>query len=194
MVSYVLRMQITTRAAGFVLVIAATLALAGCAQSSPRVIPTAEPSFAPVFTSDADALAAAKKAYAGYLAASDAVAHDGGVGVDRLATWDSPSQFKQDQKSFSVMKSEGHHTTGTSTFFDTHFQSSVLTKSGSAVVVAYLCVDVSNTTLLDSKEHNVGKQRQMVVPLQVTFASTQSSSATLSIERSVPWTGTDFCF
>jgi hypothetical protein len=63
---------------GIVAGAAVALALAGCVQPPSRVIPTSTPSAAPVFASDAAALAAAKKAYVAYLAVSDAVANDGG--------------------------------------------------------------------------------------------------------------------
>ena len=48
---------------GIGVVATAVLALTGCVQPPPRVIPTSDPSAAPVFASDAAALAAAKKAY-----------------------------------------------------------------------------------------------------------------------------------
>jgi hypothetical protein len=186
-------MHITPKAAGFALLIAAALALTGCVQQAPHVIPTSEPSVAPVFKSDAAALAAAKKAYGGYLAASDQVAHDGGTGVNRLAVWDSPKQLKQDEQSFSVMKSDGHHTMGASAFSNMELQSSTVTRTGTAVVVVYVCIDVSRTTLLDSTGQNVGQSRSLVLPLEVNFESGPNSPKTLIVEGSSSWDGTNFC-
>ncbi|HMH57924.1 MAG TPA: hypothetical protein VK537_01960, partial [Galbitalea sp.] len=166
--------------------------LAGCVQPPPRVIPTSEPSSAPVFASDAAALAAAKKAYASYLAVSDAVAHDGGSESERLATWDSKAQLKRDEKSFAAMHADGHRTTGSSTFSNLALQSSELS-SGKAEVVVYVCLDISKTTLLDDSGTDVGSGRPLTLPLEVSLVSRQTGSPSLIIDRSVTWSGTDFC-
>ncbi|HEX3679638.1 MAG TPA: hypothetical protein VHU90_07950, partial [Galbitalea sp.] len=62
---------------GILVAVTAMLVLAGCVQPPPPVIPTSGPSAAPVFASDAAALAAAKKAYLAYLAVSDQILIDG---------------------------------------------------------------------------------------------------------------------
>ncbi|HEX4058901.1 MAG TPA: hypothetical protein VHX87_11370 [Galbitalea sp.] len=186
-------MRITLKAAGLSAALIATLALAGCVQPPPPVIPTSAPSATPVFTSDAAALEAAKTAYTGYLAASDAVAHDGGTGLNRLRSWVSNRQFERDTKSFEEMQSEGHHTIGSSSFERATLQSSVASPDGGAVVVVYLCIDISKTMLLDSNGVNVGKDRPLFIPLQVTFKSERPASAALDVDGSVPWSGADFC-
>jgi hypothetical protein len=48
------------------LMAASTLTVPGCVQQSRPVIPTAVPTSTPVFATDADALAAAKKTWEGY--------------------------------------------------------------------------------------------------------------------------------
>ena len=105
-------MHIASKAAGLALAIAATLALAGCVEPSPPVIPTSEPSVAPVFTSDAAALAAAKKAYLAYLAVSDQVARDGGDNADRFAGVVTASWLSKEKASAATLKSTSRRQVG----------------------------------------------------------------------------------
>jgi hypothetical protein len=179
-------------AAAVVVSAAAALILAGCVQQSPGVFPTSEPSSKPVFASNAAALAAAKKAYAGYLAVSDAVAHGGGLQVSQLASLDSATQFKRDSKSFAQMQADGHHTVGSSAFSNVALESSEV-RDGKAEVVAYICVQIGGTQLLDDAGTNVGSNRPLAVPLEVSFVSREAGSKSLLIDRSEVWSGSDFC-
>jgi hypothetical protein len=185
-------MRTRKKVAAPVLAIVVVLALAGCVQPSPHIIPTAVPTTKPVFATDAAALAAAKKAYIGYLAASDEVAHDGGEGVDRLRPWVSASQFKRDSKSLAEMKAEGHHTTGASAFSDVALERSE-TINDKAAVVAYICLQIGGTQLLDGSGANIGANRPLALPLEVSFVGTSAHAKTLIVDRSVTWSGTDFC-
>jgi hypothetical protein len=173
-------------------VLAAALALTGCADSAPPVIPTAQPSTAPVFATSADALAAAKKAYVGYLGASDLVAHEGGDRVDPLRAWDSPRQFTNDERDFDLMRSQGHHTVGESTYSYFSLESFDM-NAGRAEVIAYVCLRIDATQLLDRSGADVGASRQLAIPLQVSFVSSEAGSQKLIVDRSVVWSGTDFC-
>jgi hypothetical protein len=40
---------------------------------------------------------------------------------------------------------------------------------------------------------NVGKQRPLVIPLEVTFKSSKVSRKRLVVDGSVPWAGVNFC-
>ena len=186
------RKKVAALVVASVLAIVVSLTLAGCVQPSPRVIPTSAPSTKPVFASDPAALAAAKKAFKGYLSVSDEVAHDGGSEVSRLVPLDSASQFKRDTKSFAEMHAEGHHTIGDSEFSDVALQSSEVL-NGKAQVVAYICMQIGGTQLLDSTGANVGANRPLAVPLEVSFVSRAIGDTTLLVDRSDTWTGTDFC-
>ena len=185
-------MRTRRNALALALAVIAVVSVAGCVQSPTHVIPTSEPSSKPVFASNAAALAAAKKAYVGYLAASDEVAHDGGQGIDRLKPWVSASQFAQDQKSLQTMRAEGHHTTGVSSFSNVSLESSDVV-NGNAAVVAYICLLIGDTELLDSSGANIGVNRPVSLPLEVSFVSKVHGGRDLIIDRSVGWSGTNFC-
>ena len=74
------RRNAVAAAVGLAVVLAAAVGVTGCVQSGPAVIPTSEPGSTPVFSSNAAALAAAKKAYHSDTCqpSSDEVAADGG--------------------------------------------------------------------------------------------------------------------
>jgi hypothetical protein len=171
----------------------AVLALAGCVQPPPQVIPTSEPSAAPVFASDAAALAAAKKAFTGYLLASDSIAHAGGANVDALVSLDTPSQLARDKKTFTTLSAAGEHTAGQSKFSDFTVQSNESTGKGVVEIVAYACVDISNTQLLDDAGHPVESSRPSGAPLVLTFRNASIGSKSLLLDGSVTWQGHNFC-
>jgi hypothetical protein len=180
-------------ALAIVAAIAAAVSLGGCVQASHVVIPTSAPSVAPVFASDAQALGAAEKAYAAYLAVSDSVAQDGGNNVERLAVWETPAQFGRDKRSFAQMHAQDHHTSGSSRFSNASLQKSGETTSGKPEVTIYVCLDISQTLLLDAAGKDVGSARPLVLPLEVSFQGKTSSSRSLLVDRSVTWSGTNFC-
>jgi hypothetical protein len=184
-------MRFVTSAAGLVLV---ALVLGGCVRQPPPVVPTSTPTVAPVFATDADALAAAKTAYTGYLAASDAVGADGGRNASILSTWVSKAWFPTEAKSYLDFSKTHNVASGTTTFTDFLFERQSLTRSGDATVVAYVCLDLERVRIKDASGAIVtptGSQNH--VPLEVTFVSKSHASVLLVIDRSTPWRGADFC-
>jgi hypothetical protein len=146
-----------------------------------------------VFESDAAALAAAKKTFSRYLAISDQVANDGGANADRLSVVDSAAQLKRDTAAFAKLKASGEHTIGQSTFSDAALERSEVVDGG-AQVVAYICMRVDGTQLLDSTGADVGANRPLSVPLEVSFVSSSGGPKTsLIVDRSVGWSGKNFC-
>ena len=190
---YVLRMRTRKKVIEIVAASLGVLALAGCVQPPPRVIPTSEPSMAPVFASDADALAAAKKAFTGYLLASDSIAHSGGVNVDPLVDLDSPNQFARDKKTFATLHAASEHTSGQSSYSHFTLQSNESTGRGLVEIVAYACIDISNTQLLDAGGNLINSSRPSGAPLVLTFKNATSGSKSLVLDGSVTWQGQDFC-
>jgi hypothetical protein len=167
--------------------------LGGCVQQPRTILPTSSPSVPPVFKSDADALAAAKKTYDGYLLASDAVAHDGGGGLDRLSGWETRKQFLSDQKSFAAIEEAHEHIEGNSTYSHLIVQQIEQSANGLVRVDAYVCLDVSKTRLLAQTGQDVTPVGADVIPLQVTFSNQTAGSASLLLDGSDAWAGNDFC-
>jgi hypothetical protein len=147
-----------------------------------------------VFATDADALAAAKTAYVGYLAASDAVGARGGRDPASLSSWVSPGWFPSEAKSYRDFAETHQTVVGTSTFIDFILERQSLAVSGAAVVVAHVCLDIDKVKIKDASGATVtspGAQKH--VPLQVSFVSKSRASKLLVVDRSTPWSGADFC-
>src|SRR4051812_41826324 len=104
------------RAAPLAPVAALLLALAGCVPSDPH--PTASPSASatPVFASDAEALAAAEKAYAAYLKVSGEISADGGLKPERIDPLVTKEQAPREHDTFAYFSSHDLHTSGSPTF------------------------------------------------------------------------------
>jgi hypothetical protein len=187
-------MRNASAVAALVIGLAIAVALAGCLQPPPPVIPTAEPTAAPVFTSDAAALAAAKKAYVAYVAASDAIGNDGGSNPQRIAQWVTPSRLKTETKEFDAFSKTGEHLEGKSVISHFALQQVDQSQSGVVTISAYVCDDVSASRLIDGSGLDVTPSaRREVVPLQVNLRNLSAGSHHLVIEGSTPWSGSDFC-
>jgi hypothetical protein len=184
-------MRFVTSAAGVTL---AALILSGCVQQPPSVIPNSTPTAAPVFATDADALAAAKTAYVGYLAAADAVNARGGRDPSSLSRWVSPGWFPTEARSYRDFAKTHETVAGTTTFTDFTFVRQSLAVSGAAVVVAHVCLDIDKVKIKDASGATVvpaGARKR--VPLQVSFVSKSRASTLLVVDRSTPWRNADPC-
>jgi hypothetical protein len=191
---YVLGMPRRRNAAPLALAVALGFCLVGCVQPTPHVIPTSEPSTKPVFASDAAALAAAKKAFTGYVAASDAIGNDGGNDPKRIAQWVTPARLKTETKAFDDFAKTGERLDGPSVVSHFELQEVDQTPSGKVALTAYVCDDVSGSRLLDSSGADITPSaRTDVVPLQVHFQNLTDGSRVLVVEGSDPWSGSNFC-
>jgi len=173
--------------------IIAAVVLSGCAPDAPPIVPTSAPTIRPVFASDEEALAAAKTAYTEHLMASDEVAHDGGRGLERLAARETPSELARDQKSFAPMRDAKQHVSGLSSFSSFRLQRAELQSNSKELVIAYACLDVSKTRLLDQSNRDITPDGVDVIPLQLTFESATTGSTFLLLDGSTTWSGSDFC-
>jgi hypothetical protein len=191
-------MRTRTQSARLVLAAAiatsAVLVLAGCVQPPPHVIPTSEPSTAPVFASDAEALAAAKKAYTGYLTASDQIGNDGGANAQRVSPWVTKDRVAVEVKQFKDFAKTGNHFEGSSTFSNLRLQQVTQSPNGAVVVSAYACDDVSKSRIIDPSGADITPPtRKDVDPIQIEFRNSKPGSKTLLVEGSTLWSGNDFC-
>jgi hypothetical protein len=177
---------------GTTLAVSIALALTACVPSPHTVTPTPEATATPVFASDAQALAAAKAAYEGYLAASDQIGNDGGRDPERISKWVAPGRLPEEVKIFLDFAKTGHRLIGRSSFFDFRLQSLSHAADGSALLAAYVCDDVSRTKVVDATGADITpKLRPRIVPLQVRFKNL--TGAQFLVEGSEPWSGEDFC-
>ncbi len=188
------RKTVAARLTVTLLAIVVSLGLAGCVQPSPHVIPTSAPSTKPVFASDAAALAAARKAFTGYVAASDAIGNDGGKNPQRIAQWVTPARLKLETKAFDTFATTGERLEGPSAISHFKLQEVDQPPSGRVTVTAYACDDVSQSRLIDSTGADVTPDsRKDIVPLQVHFQNLIVGSKVLVVEGSDPWSGSNFC-
>jgi hypothetical protein len=186
-------MRNLSRAGTLTLVAGLALALAGCVPQPYPIVPTSQPTVAPVFKSDAAALAAAKKAYEGYLAASDAIARDGGRETSSLAELDTPKQLALDEASFARLAAANQHISGQSAYSHFTLQHIEQSAKGRVEIYAYSCIDVSGTHLLDEANNDITPDGNNVLPLQLTFVNVMAKSRALLVDGSETWSGNNFC-
>ncbi len=129
--------------------VVAALVLGGCTPDTR--IPAAEPqpTAAPLFASDEEALAAATAAYEEYLAVLDELLQDPrpvGSEFDLLASGEAEATAMQDVRDFldGSIRITAPRVVGSATL-----QSNTATANG-AEVIAYFCEDVSDVVVLDA--------------------------------------------
>lgn len=167
------------------------LLLSGCAQPGPGVTSQATSSVTPLFASDADALAAATKAYAAYLKMSDLIAQEGGANPERLAPLVTSEWLKKEVGAFNKFEVSGHNQTGNSTFRDVSLQQ---VSESLMTVTTYLCEDISGAHFLDGAGIDVTPStRQDLVSLEVNFQNQGDNASELVVSEISPWSGTTVC-
>jgi len=167
------------------------LVLTGCVPPSGHPSMSPSESATPVFSSNAEALAAAEKAYAAYLKVSDEIANDGGKDPKRLDGLATGSLLSDDLAGFASFAAKRWHSVGASQLTNTILQSANLEPDGKGTVIVYLCEDVSGVDVLDENDVSVisagrPKLQQFQVQLEV------SRSKLIPSERE-PWTGSGIC-
>ncbi|MES2171526.1 MAG: hypothetical protein V4479_12525 [Actinomycetota bacterium] len=171
---------------------ALTLLLTGCVPADPIVTPVPVPSATPLFATDADALKAAEDAYAAYLKVSDQILADGGADPDRIDAVATPAVAKSDGVSFAKYRAQGLHAVGDIQFSGASLESYTPTAYESVVRI-YVCVDVSETDVVDTGGRSViDPGRQAVTPFEIAF-NPEPGSSSLKVSSHDAWTGKDFC-
>jgi hypothetical protein len=164
--------------------------LTGCA-GAPASVATGLSSpgaAAPLFASDAEALAAATAAYAKYLEVSDQIARDGGANPERLKPYVSSTFYSKVLESTARFVATGSHGVGASSFSNIHIQST------NVQLNFYICNDVTSFRLQNSLGVDVTPvTRSNIWPLVLSFEPSTSGLSKLVISGSETWTGTNFC-
>jgi hypothetical protein len=179
---------------GYVVVTAALLvALAGCVPTAPSGSSSPSVSATPVFASDAEALAAAEKAYAAYLKVSDQIFVDGGKDPERLLTVATRQVYAGELEGFQTAAKNGWHSTGGSQA-DNYSLESFDPGDLKDMITVYLCSDVSQVDVLDASGRSVvSPNRPARTAFEVTFAPKAADSEVLVVSDKNLWTGGGVC-
>lgn len=181
------------RLAPVALAAAVLFALAGCVPSDAPDRPSPSPTAAPVFASDAEALAAAEKAYAAYLRVSDEIAQDGGRGADRFDSVVTKQWMSKEKAAALQLAQSGRHQVGSTLHSPLKLQQVDADASG-VNVVAYSCLDLTGTRILNASGMDVTPStRQLQLSVQVSFRSSATAPSLLLVDSNEPWSGSSFC-
>lgn len=145
-----------------------------------------------MFASDEEALAAAEAAYRNYIAVSDQIAIDGGVGAARLADTVTPEQFETGRADFQFYLQGGLRGSGR-TELDSFRAQEIRQEPGRVDVDAYVCLRLANARVIDLAQNDVtSPNRENNLPLVVHLTASGPGSVFLFNGGDV-WTGTNFC-
>jgi len=184
--------QLTFRLAP-ALAVAAALLLAGCTGDDPIVLPKPDPTTAPVFATDEEALAAAEVAYGEYLAASDAITAKDGADPNTIGEYVHSEYLPEVLESFEDLRADHLHSKGELSFDGMTLQQYTDDLASPATISVYVCIVATNARLLDQNDQDVTPAgRDDRVPLEISF-QTEEREPNLLIRSSELWTGADFC-
>ena len=163
--------------------------------SSPTAVVTPAPTkAAPIFASNDEALAAATATYSAYLSAGDAA---GKIGSD---SWNEYLSFTTGAEHDGVVSSRkkteegGRSFTGTTSFDSMTVQMSSALPDETWEIRTYVCLDISESTMVDATGQSVSSpDRQVRWPMVIAFITPTSNSSQLLISESRAWSGSNFC-
>lgn len=176
----------------------ALLAVSGCSATqtqTPVATPSSSPTPAPLFANDAEALAAAKKAYEAYLAMSDLILSQGGRDGTRIKSVASRELAESELEGYDMALAKGWHTVGRSKYRNLTVQAVRReVGDGIGIVTAYLCSDMTGVDVLDSRGESVApKTRSTGTPMEVAFDLQPTSSGGLLVGSRSVWSGEGVC-
>ena len=173
------------------MMVAGMLLFSGCGGGAPIPTLPPTPSATPIFASEEEALAAAEEAYAAYSEMSDLISSEGGAEPERIAPLVTESQLEREVETAEYFSSRNLRAVGGPTV--TYFELQQFSESAEgAEVVVYVCLDVSETRVVDATGADVTPpDREPTVPLEVEFVSDEANS--LLVARSDVWSGSSFC-
>ena len=167
--------------------------LAGCASGKPQSLPTETPRSTPtpVFTSDAQALAAATEVYKKYVRASDNIGHDGGADPERVRPYVNAAGLQHEIESAQRIADENARGYGYTKVNNTVLQSHE-ESHGIATVRMYACQDLTGVDLRDAAGTS------LIAPDRADFISyvaelRTNSHGQLVIQSNRYWSGGGIC-
>jgi hypothetical protein len=170
------------------------LGLSGCVPSAPVATPSASAMSKPVFESDAAALDAATKAYAAYLAMSDAISQEGGANPERIASLVTPEWLDREVTSAEALAKSGNHQAGPISFDSPRLQSREPGSDGAENVAMYVCLDLTAARIVNqTNKDTTAPGVRARFPFVATFNALQGKERRMLLDKNSPWDGNDFC-
>lgn len=180
------------RAGAAVAVVLAALAVGGCVGEEPDGTPSPEPTSAPLFASDEEALAAAEEAYGRYQAVENQIFADGGRESEKIEEVAIGDALEAARKGISTFSENNYRQVGDVAFRTIqlqHFDPASL--NGEAIVSLYICLDFTSQDVLDEQNQSVvNPDRPLMQAFEVAF---DNSSLGLLLSSREPWTDNKSC-
>lgn len=137
--------------------------------------------------SEGDALAAAAAHYEAFVEVGNAISADGGKHPERIEPYATPAFFEYQLESFERLAEKNQRTSGASRVVEMRIQ-----QWSRQEVVAYVCQDFSEVTLLDSAGRDITpSDRQDIATFDVVF---EVSGTRVLVDSSDLWSHGSKCF
>lgn len=175
--------------------VALMLSLGGCVVASPNAqeSTTPTPAASSHFVSDEGASRAADQAFQRFLDATNAVATDPTVDVETIRTVATGVAAENEIASNQEARDRGELETGGVTFDSPRYEQR-WTDDGAERVVAYYCIDLSQTHSFDASGNDVTSTgRDDRLELQIVFVTDSNNPGTLLVERTELWDSVGRC-
>jgi len=179
------------RSGPLVVAAALLLALTGCVPTgTPSASP--RPTATPVFASDAEALAAAEKAYAAYLRVSDEIGHDGGKDPDRIASTVTSKRLIIERRGSTALQDHRLRTTGYTRFSNPSLEQ--VTVVGVDVEVSfYVCWNATSVHVIDARGADVTPADRVNERTLEVIVTSVDGKLPLVLESDDVWSGSSSC-
>jgi hypothetical protein len=150
---------------------------------------------APVFASNAEALAAATEAYAAYQRVVDQILHEGGEGPERIRAVATDPLASLEESEYTVAREQDLHTTGIRTFDGVRLQRvDARGQNETHVVTVYLCSDVSETDVVDATGASIVQtDRAGRTAYEVSFDWSTPGTKGLVVSERTAWNRPGVC-
>ena len=171
---------------------ALALLLSGCTGDAPAPSPSPSADAAePIFASDEEALAALEATYSSFLAVSTEVTAHGGESPERLEAVASGAALEDEMSAAERFARDGLRTSGSITFSVQELQS-IDYSANSALVIAYVCDDISGLDLLDAGGSSLVLEGRVVKIPYTVVVQGESPESMRVMERTL-WERENFC-
>lgn len=144
-----------------------------------------------MFASDEEALAAAEELYGQYLAAENQLGAGGWNDISLIKPYVRGAALADEIQTAQDLSAKGYHQVGDISYDTATLQQAEIAESGQVVLTVYLCLDVSGAGIVDATNQTIDVgERPGRLALEIEFDDVDGD---LKVDRSEPWTGSDFC-